>query len=141
MTPPFWVICGLPGQALTPAVRRCAIREPAGRLRACGPGPGMTLPADVACYTGYRGEETPHRFALSGSRVEIADRGPVAGPDHWYFKVRGHAESNVYILRHDVVSELWELTFFRRAGAEHTLSAARVPNSRLELTACYSAHR
>jgi hypothetical protein len=90
--------------------------------------PGVTLPRRRGVATGYRGEKTPHRFGLSGSRVEIAeivDRW--LAPDHRYFKVLD-AESNVHILRHDVISELWELTFFRRAGAEHTWSGTRVPD-------------
>lgn len=75
-------------------------------------------PSDLAirveCYSGYRGEETPQRFHL-GSRavdvVEVLDRW--LAPDHRYFKVRG-ADGNIYILRHDVASESWELTMFQR---------------------------
>jgi len=34
-------------------------------------------------------------------------------PDHRYFKVRG-AEGATYLLRHDVVSGLWELIMYER---------------------------
>ena len=68
----------------------------------------------VECYAGHRGEETPHRFFL-GERgvnvIEVLDRW--LAPDHRYFKVRGD-DGSVYILRHDVASERWELTLFER---------------------------
>ena len=75
---------------------------------------------DVECHAGYRGEETPRRFGLAGAKIEIAeviDRW--LAPDHRYFKVRD-ADGNLYILRTDVVSERWEVTFLRRGenGAE-----------------------
>jgi hypothetical protein len=70
----------------------------------------------VECYAGHRGEETPRRFGLAGARIEIAeviDRW--LDPDHRYFKVRdGHGD--IYILRNDVASDRWELTFFRRSA-------------------------
>ena len=68
----------------------------------------------VECYAGHRGEETPHRFFLGERRVnvvEILDRW--LAPDHRYFKVRGD-DGSLYILRHDVASERWELTLFER---------------------------
>jgi hypothetical protein len=83
----------------------------------------LALPVDVGCYAGYRGEETPRRFGLSGAEVEIAevvDRW--LAPDHRYFKLRDR-EGHVYILRNDVASERWELTFFRRGTEGTELSA------------------
>ena len=69
----------------------------------------------VECYAGYRSAETPRRFCL-GARpvdvVEILDRW--LAPDHRYFKVRGD-DGDIYILRHDVASDEWELTLFQRA--------------------------
>lgn len=66
----------------------------------------------VECYAGHRAEETPLRFFL-GDRpieaVEILDRW--LSPEHRYFKLRGD-DGAVYILRHDVVHERWELTLF-----------------------------
>ena len=78
--------------------------------------PGLALPVDVVCHAGYRGEETPRRFGLSGAEIEIAevvDRW--LAPNHRYFKVRDH-DGHVYILRHDDAAERWELTFFRRGA-------------------------
>jgi hypothetical protein len=76
--------------------------------------PELPLEVDVECHAGYRGEETPRRFGLAGARIEIAevvDRW--LAPDYRYFKVRD-GDGDVYILRNDVASERWELTFFRR---------------------------
>jgi len=61
-------------------------------------------------------EATKHRDG-SGSRepeieiAEVVDRW--LAPDHRYFKVRD-VDGDFYILRNDVASERWELTFFRR---------------------------
>jgi hypothetical protein len=82
--------------------------------------PGLPLAVDVGCYAGYRGGETPRRFGLAEAKIEIAeivDRW--LAPDHRYFKVRD-GDGDLYILRNDVTSERWELTFFRRCanGAE-----------------------
>jgi hypothetical protein len=77
----------------------------------------LPFPIDVQCYAGYRGEETPRRFGVGASTIEVAevvDRW--LAPDHRYFKVRDDS-GDLYILRNDVVSGLWDLTFFRRAGS------------------------
>jgi len=66
----------------------------------------------VECYAGYRGEETPRRFRFKQRGVEILqvlDRW--LAPDHRYFKVLGD-DSAIYILRHDIDTWRWELTFF-----------------------------
>ena len=66
----------------------------------------------VECYAGYRGEESPSRFFLKSRAigvVEILDRW--LAPDHRYFKVRGD-DGALYIIRHDVVTNQWELTLF-----------------------------
>lgn len=71
------------------------------------------LAIDVECYAGYRGEQTPRRFVLAGVRVEVADVLDCwLAPNHRYFKVQD-AEGALCILRHDVESELWELTVVR----------------------------
>jgi hypothetical protein len=73
----------------------------------------------VECYAGHRGEQTPRRFHLGERGVEIADvLDQWLAPDHRYFKVRG-AEGAAYLLRHDVVSGLWELIMYERR-AERT---------------------
>jgi hypothetical protein len=76
------------------------------------------LAVDVECYAGYRGEQTPRRFTLAGNTIEIADVVDCwLAPDHRYFKVRDDA-GHLYILRADVASGQWELTFFRASRAE-----------------------
>ncbi len=68
----------------------------------------------MECYAGYRGEETPRAFLLGKHRVEVEkvlDRW--LAPDHRYFKVQG-SDGGLYILRHDVPSDLWEVTFFEQ---------------------------
>lgn len=68
----------------------------------------------VECYAGYRGEESPRRFFLGSGEIvveEILDRW--LAPDHRYFKVQSD-EGDIYILRHDVMLDQWELTLFTR---------------------------
>ena len=70
----------------------------------------------VDCYAGYRGEETPRRFWLGKTEVEVKevlDRWLT--PEHRYFKVQADDES-VYILCHELETWSWELTFYRKAG-------------------------
>jgi hypothetical protein len=72
--------------------------------------PALSLRVD--CYDGYRGEESPRRFFLKSRAigvVEILDRW--LAPDHRYFKVRGD-DGALYIIRHDVTTDQWELTLF-----------------------------
>ena len=69
----------------------------------------------MECYAGYRGEETPVRFRLGDRLVEvdeILDRW--LAPAHRYFKVL--TVDGIYILRNDIVSEIWELTLFGRGA-------------------------
>ena len=71
---------------------------------------------EVACYAGYRGEETPRRFALGGRAVEVVaviDRW--YGSDHRYFKVAGD-DGATYILRHEPPSGHWRLTLYERGA-------------------------
>ncbi len=66
----------------------------------------------VACYSGYRGEETPRRFYLGERVIEISQiQDRWLAPDHRYFKVRCSA-GDQYILRHDCRTNIWELTTF-----------------------------
>lgn len=68
----------------------------------------------VVCYAGYRGEQEPREFFL-GERsvqvIELIDRW--TAPDHRYFKCRG-SDGDIYILRHDVAKDTWELTMFAK---------------------------
>jgi len=71
---------------------------------------------DVECHAGYRGEETPRRFRLGERQIEIAEVvDSWLAPDHRYFKVHD-TEGDLYVLRHDVASDRWELTLFRRGA-------------------------
>ena len=64
----------------------------------------------VDCYAGHQAEETPRRVHI-GQRVlevtEVVDRW--LDPTHRYFKVVCDNEG-IYLLRHDVRSDVWELT-------------------------------
>jgi hypothetical protein len=69
---------------------------------------------EVACYAGYRGEETPRRLILDRREVEVVDViDRWHGADHRYFKVEG-SDGAVYIIRQDIPSQSWELTMFQR---------------------------
>lgn len=71
---------------------------------------GVTAPIWVECYAGYRGEQTPRRFADGHHRVELGELLDCwLAPDHRYFKVRAE-DGRVFILRHDVTAGRWELT-------------------------------
>ncbi len=75
---------------------------------------GNAIKLTVECYAGYRGEETPRRFVLGEQTVEVQaviDRW--LAPDHRYFKILG-SDQAVYIIRHDIADESWELTFFNQ---------------------------
>jgi hypothetical protein len=72
----------------------------------------------VDCYAGYRGEETPRVFYLGDRRIEVAevlDRR--LAPDHRYFKVRGN-DNGLYVLRHDVEKDEWEIALFEQSKRE-----------------------
>ena len=86
---------------------------------------------DVECHAGYRGEETPRRFRLGERQVEIAEVvDSWLAPDHRYFKVKD-SQGDLYTLRHDVASDRWELTLFRRSGNGGTVSPTRhIPDPR-----------
>lgn len=69
----------------------------------------------VECYSGYRGEETPRRFWLTGRCIEVREvMDRWLAPDHRYFKVLG-SDGDIYILRHDPQGHIWELTFFSKS--------------------------
>ncbi|MGR8940369.1 MAG: hypothetical protein ACU83P_02150 [Gammaproteobacteria bacterium] len=72
----------------------------------------------VDCYAGYKGEETPRRFFMNDKAVEIdevVDRW--LAPEYSYFKVRA-GENDIYILRHDLSAQRWELTLFQSGKYE-----------------------
>ncbi|NOR41259.1 MAG: hypothetical protein GQ537_08625 [Gammaproteobacteria bacterium] len=66
----------------------------------------------VECYAGHRADEEPRRFFIGEREIkinEIIDRW--LDPGHRYFKVRGD-DGGIYILRHDVDRDTWEMTLF-----------------------------
>lgn len=76
--------------------------------------PNGSFRVRVECHAGYRGEETPRRFAIGARRIEVVDvLDRWLDPDHRYFKVLGD-DGDVHILRHDVEGDAWELTRYRR---------------------------
>jgi len=75
-----------------------------------------SLSLQVECYAGYRGEETPRRFSIGTRSIEVLDViDQWLEPDHRYFKLRGD-DDGIYILRHDVASNRWELTLYDARG-------------------------
>ena len=75
-----------------------------------------SLSVRVQCYAGYRGEETPRRFSIGSRNIEVLEViDQWLAPDHRYFKVKGD-DDGVYILRHDVASDRWELTLYDARG-------------------------
>jgi hypothetical protein len=77
----------------------------------------MSIPLDVECYAGHRGEETPRAMMLGARRIEVADvMDRWLAPDHRYFKIKG-ADGDTYIIRHDVAHDRWELTMFQAGNA------------------------
>ena len=85
----------------------------------------ISIPVRVECYAGHRGEETPRRFYFGEREIavsEVADQW--LAPDHRYFKVKG-ADGAVYILRHDIGANLWELIMFER-GAQGARGAEAI---------------
>ena len=64
----------------------------------------------MECYAGYRGEQTPRRFFLGQRALDVAKvLDTWLTPDHRYFKVTCD-DGDIYILRHDILKDRWELT-------------------------------
>ncbi len=69
----------------------------------------------VECYAGYKGEQTPRAIVVHGRRIEVAAiLDQWLAPDHRYFKLKG-TDGDAYLVRHDVRSDQWEVTMFRRS--------------------------
>lgn len=67
----------------------------------------------VACYAGYRAEETPRIIWFQSRKIEVEkvlDRW--LDPEHRYFKLLGD-DGAIYIIRHDMNTWAWELTFYQ----------------------------
>ena len=67
----------------------------------------------VCRYTEARKRRDASRSRDTIEVAEVVDRW--LAPDHRYFTVLD-GDGGLYILRNDVTSERWELTFFRRCG-------------------------
>ncbi len=68
----------------------------------------------VECSPGHHGEDTPQALYCGDRRIvvdRILDRWP--GKDHRYFKIRG-SDGALYIIRHDLLTGVWELTLFEQ---------------------------
>jgi len=68
----------------------------------------------VECYAGYKADERPVRFHLSGHAFEVLEvQDRRYDPAATYFKVKAD-DGNLYILRHSL-EDGWTLQAFRRA--------------------------
>lgn len=82
----------------------------------------------VDCYAGYRGEETPRRIWMGHRKIDIKDiLDRWLAPDHRYFKVYGD-DASIYIIRHDIESWKWELTYFQQQPPKST-TYSQLPES------------
>jgi hypothetical protein len=71
----------------------------------------------VHCYSGYRVDETPKSIRFDSLVVKVMavlDRW--LAQDHRYFKVIGD-DGATYIIRQDLMSMAWELTYYKQAAA------------------------
>lgn len=69
----------------------------------------------VHCRSGHRVDETPQSIRFDSLVVKvktIEDRW--LAPDHRYFKIIGD-DNATYIIRQDMASQAWELTYYKQA--------------------------
>jgi hypothetical protein len=72
---------------------------------------------EVESYSGYRADERPVRFVMSGCAYEV-----VEVEDRWYspqatfFRVVA-SDGNQYVIRHDEALDVWSLEAFRASEA------------------------
>jgi hypothetical protein len=67
----------------------------------------------VACYAGYRCEETPRRLTMGERHISVvAVQDRWLAPDHRYFKIVGD-DGGLYIIRHDPHQDTWQLTCYK----------------------------
>jgi len=85
--------------------------QPAMSCRYC-----TSMKISVKCYSGYRVDENPISIRFDSLVVKvdkIIDQW--LDPDHRYFKFIGD-NAATYIIRHDMNSLDWELTFYQQKG-------------------------
>jgi hypothetical protein len=79
-------------------------------------GQDSILRIHVEAYAGCRADESPRAFSLGARRVVVAEElDRWLDPEHRYFKVRGD-DGDIYIQRHDVPSDGWELILSNAGG-------------------------
>ena len=67
----------------------------------------------VECYSGYRADERPIRFALRGHTFEVTEvQDRWYSPGASYFRVRTES-GDYFVLRHDEGQDVWRLDGFR----------------------------
>jgi len=68
---------------------------------------------EVECYSGYRADERPARFVLSGQKYEVTEvEDRWYSPGTTYFRVVA-GDGNRYVLRHEEAQDEWSLEAFR----------------------------
>jgi hypothetical protein len=93
----------------------------------------VSLKLHVECYSGWKADERPLRFALESPGPNTPDGGETGarpsarsyevkevldqwyGPDYQCFKVFTD-DGNLYILRHDFRGDTWTLDSFRQGS-------------------------
>ncbi len=72
----------------------------------------------VETYFDEGGVVKLQRFHLDSRLIEVAENiDQWHGDDYRYFKVRG-SDGDVYILRHDEIRAVWELTMYERTQSQ-----------------------
>lgn len=71
------------------------------------------MKVEVESYSGYRADERPMRFMLSGRSYEVVEvEDKWYSPQATYFRVVA-TDGNRYVLRHDEAQDDWSLEAFR----------------------------
>jgi hypothetical protein len=79
----------------------------------------------VETYMDDGGAEKLSRFRLDGRLVEVADNiDQWHGADYRYVKVKD-SDGDAYILRHNEIRHVWELTMYQRSQPELLPSSAQ----------------
>ena len=74
----------------------------------------------VKCYSGYRVDEKPQSIRFDSTEVQVAQIvDQWLDPDHRYFKFIGE-DGATYIIRQDMNSMEWVLTYYQGAEKERT---------------------
>ena len=75
-----------------------------------------SLEVRVECYSGYKADEKPRRFTISGRSYEVTQViDQWCGPDDTWFRVKA-GDGNTYILRRTTrdQSDTWTLESFHQ---------------------------